>query len=432
MIRLLAATSVYFLLVASLSAQETAVPQVTTSLDKSTAIPGQPLLYRVTVLVPTWLPSPPVFPNFEVPNVMVRLPSRASGPTSKTIDSETWSGVTRAYRLYPLIPGKFQIPSGAIQITYADAGTSQPIKTDVLTEAFEIVGEIPLGAEDLSPFLAARSLSLERKVEGNPDALEAGAALTITTTAKVAGVPPMVVPALSGHMAIDGISVYPKEPVNEEEEDRGLLSGSRTEEVTLVAEFAGSYEIPEFSLSWYNLESGQIETETVPAIALSVTGTSSNSAEGRTPLNWRPFVLTVVITALFLAALVFAGRWAFPRISNWWVHRWCSFKTSESYSYLMLRRAVRERDFDAVSRAGSEWRNHLDDIAPALDWKTYETALLNLGQQWYAPGQRGHTSSAMHWRELTKTLQTLRKNYLIAKRHRTTVKLPSLNPPLRS
>ena len=101
-------------------AQEPAKPILRMEFKQTETIPGQPLVLRVTVLVPTWLPEAPVFPSLEVPNVMVRLPERASGPASERVKGETWSGVTRAYRLYPMKAGGFRIPPLPVTVTSAD------------------------------------------------------------------------------------------------------------------------------------------------------------------------------------------------------------------------------------------------------------------------------------------------------------------------
>ena len=54
-------------------------PIVRVEVTPETVSVGESVELKVTVLVPTWLPEPPVFPSFEVPNVQVRLPERAAG-----------------------------------------------------------------------------------------------------------------------------------------------------------------------------------------------------------------------------------------------------------------------------------------------------------------------------------------------------------------
>ena len=70
---------------------------------------GEPVQLRVTVLVPTWFAKPPVFPTFELANAVTRLPPDSSYPTSESINNETWSGIVRNYRIYPLSAAAYSL-----------------------------------------------------------------------------------------------------------------------------------------------------------------------------------------------------------------------------------------------------------------------------------------------------------------------------------
>lgn len=419
-----------FLAVSPVAAQDTQIPEIRTSLEEDTAVPGQPLIYRVTVLVPTWLPTPPVFPSYETPNVVVRLPSRASGPTSETINGETWSGVTRSYRLYPMTAGTFQIPAGTIKVTYADPDDQQPVVVDVQTEGFEITGKLPDGAENLDPFLAAKSLTLERTVEGKTDGMKVGDALTVKTVAKVTGVAPMFVPPLAEASPGDGVASYPKEPVLDEKEDRGLLSGMRTEETALVAEAAGTYTLPEKTLSWYNLESGAVETATVPEITFDVTGTAAETpVEPAAQFNWRNLAWSLVVVA-FLAGLAFlAWRTFFPKIRRIANDLQARYHASEGYLFGKLVKAIERRDFDATLQCGSAWKHAVHGGIRAGDWMDYEQALHQCGALTYSEN-RGLTGKDedTRWTHLLQTARTMRRTQRNDRQTAARSALPGLNP----
>ena len=102
MIRLLA---VLLLLALPAVAQE---PVLRMEMDASEAVPGQAVSLRLTVLVPTFMPDPPVWPSYEAPDLLVRIAS--TGPVSERIDGETWSGVSRRYLVAPMLPGAVDLP----------------------------------------------------------------------------------------------------------------------------------------------------------------------------------------------------------------------------------------------------------------------------------------------------------------------------------
>ena len=111
---------------------------------------GQPVALRLTVLVPTFMPQPPVLPSFETPDLMVRLNGRATNPTSRRIDGETWSGITRSYSLYPMVQGRFDLPAQEVGVVYMDA-TSTEQRVQIPTEPVSFTAGLPEGADGLDP-----------------------------------------------------------------------------------------------------------------------------------------------------------------------------------------------------------------------------------------------------------------------------------------
>ena len=57
-------------------------PIVRVSVTPETVSVGESAELRVTVLVPTWFPRPPVYPAFELANAITRLPADSSYPVS--------------------------------------------------------------------------------------------------------------------------------------------------------------------------------------------------------------------------------------------------------------------------------------------------------------------------------------------------------------
>ena len=93
-------------------------PQIEVTAEQDEVTVGQPYILRVKVLVPTFMPKPPVFPTFEVPGLIVRLPERSTSPVSERVDGDTWAGVQRTYRIYPMQVGITEIPDQQLSIVY--------------------------------------------------------------------------------------------------------------------------------------------------------------------------------------------------------------------------------------------------------------------------------------------------------------------------
>ncbi|WP_417672107.1 hypothetical protein [Roseibium sp.] len=412
-----------FLLAAPAFAADGPKPVLRMDFPEATAVPGQALTLRVTVLVSTWMPKPPVFPSFEVPNVLVRLPSRASNPTSERVDGETWSGITRAYRLYPLVPGQFQIPAQTLRLTYADPETREAIETTLETDAISFQGQVPVGGEELSPFIAATSLSVSQTIDGAPEDMVPGSAVTRRLKISASGVPMMAVPPMLGGNTQPGLSSYISEPVITETENRGVLSGTREEAVTYVAEAGGRFHIPPITLDWFNLKSGQVETIHVEGIDFAVRADTPPKID--TPVDWRQWAITAVLFLAIGVALMALARWAAPRLRttlrNWRAER----RASETFAYKAALSALRRRDFDTSVKSLRLWKERTQIDEP--DWHAVESGLAVLGKSLYGTSTAPSDRSA--WEGLQQSVRDTRSRLRQQRRTAASSRLlPPLNP----
>lgn len=404
-------------------AQDASGPILRSELEKSSAVPGQPIVLRITILVPTWMPKPPEFPSFEVPNVMVRLPERASGPTSEPIDGETWSGVTRAYRLYPMTVGRFQIQAQPIVVTYADPDTQEPVVVELRTEDIIFEGVAPQGAGGLIPFIAAEKLTIEQTIEGEPGNLEPGNSFERSVTARIAGTTPIVLPALIPPLTEPGIAAYPREPVVNETDNRGALSGTRAESVTYVAQAGARVSVPPIRLRWFNLKSGQIETAETDGFEIVSRGPLP---EPPTAFDWRAVLPRLVLGAVIVAALAMAIRWAWPRVAVWQRRRHAAWLASERCAFEQALAALKQRNFSAATRAIDHWAL-LCPSGSDGESAQLSMAMAGLGMAYYGSGDT--PPSPGQWSDVTAALTGARRTRLAASASALAGKtLPPLNP----
>lgn len=396
-----------------------AVPVLETSFEETETVPGQPLTLRLTVYVPTYLPRPPVWPSLEAPNLLVRLPGRSTGPVSKSIGGQTWAGVSRRYLISPMVPGAFSLPPQEVGVTYADPETNEPVRTTLSTEAIAFRGTVPKGAEGLDPFLAATSLSLDQTVEGEPGAMTPGDSVTRTVTARIAGTSSMFVPELLPAAVLPGVAAYPAAPVTADRDQRGSLSGERTERVTYVAEGGGSGEAPAVSLDWYNLTSGKVETARVPGFAIAVDGPPVAAG---TPRDWRAIVLAAGAAFACLGLAAFAAVRLMPRARQVLADRHAAHLASEAYAFGRLKTVMARRDARALYGALDLWAGRLDGADPRRR-PDVAAALAAIGAARY--GASGPGDDGRAWRALAQAVTTARHD---ARRRTSASPLPPLNP----
>lgn len=410
------ACALAWLVLAPAMAQDAEAPRLTVDLDGDAAIPGQSVSLRLTVLVPTYMPKPPVWPSFETPNLLVRVAS--TGPTSSSIGGATWAGVTRRYLISPMVPGAVALPVASIVVTYADPATNEPVSATLQTDPFTITGTVPDGAEGLDPFVAADALTLSQTLDGDPAAMVPGDSVVRTVTATIRGTSPMFLPPLVATNPIEGVRAYPDEPVVEEKSERGIVSGTRTERVTYVAEGGGQGEAPAVTLGWYDLGAGAVETAEVSGFAIAVEGPPAARAE---PRDWRMLALWAAGATVALLAFVLVLRRVLPLARRALVARRAAWLASEAHAFRTLMHVVARRDHAALRPALDLWATRVRPADPRRD-RRLSDALLALGAARYGPGR---VDEAAAWGHLAGALENVRHT---AAPHRRSLALPPLNP----
>ncbi|MBY8977161.1 BatD family protein [Rhodobacteraceae bacterium NNCM2] len=377
------------------------LPIVELELEAENIVPGQSTRLRLTVLVPTYMPKPPVLPGYDLPNLMVRLPEKSTLPISRRVGGETWSGIQRSYAISPLAPGAIDLPAQTVTVTYADPANNQPLTVEQMTEGLTLTGVVPEGAEGLDPFIAAEGIELAQQIDGEATNIDPGSAVTRRIVATVEGTTPLLVPPLVPGGGQIGLAAYAKEPVVDLKADRGVFSGSRTEEVTYMAEGGGRFSLPPVELLWFNLGSGEIETASVEGVEITVNGPPAGGGEAaRDRAGLRPLLI-----GLGLAALVGLLLWRlWPPFRRWQVRRREAYAASEDYAYRRARRLIGAEDYDAAVKAIGLWWSRLAPQGESLP-EALSAALLDIGRDRFGAADT-RTGS---WQTVKREIEQARK-----------------------
>ncbi|MCG7518218.1 hypothetical protein [Ruegeria sp. Ofav3-42] len=393
-----------------LMAQTELQPQVSAEVPTEPVTVGQPAIVRIKVLVPTFMPSPPVFPSLEQENLLVRLPERASGPVSETVNGETWSGVQRSYRLYPLQAGQVVFGAQDVIVTFADPDTNAPTQVSVSLPELTLNAVVPKGARDLDPLIIATGFEVDQQIEGSTE-MENGGAITRRLTSKITGTTPFLVPELIPEIQNPLLRAYPKEPRFTESEDRGILSGQRVDEITYLAQDGGQTELPPISVRWYNLETDQVETIDIESVELTLA-----------PPKWQPPGAESILTALIWFAVLGLAFWGVlrffgPRIKTWNQMRQKKYQESPEFALNVLTTALQERDFSKTYSALEMWKARSDFPEMAIG---LERRLAKIGAAKYSTHKE---DSGADWAAAISELKALGQT----QRHLSDP-LPPLNP----
>jgi hypothetical protein len=366
-IRCLAALLALLVFTASNAQEE---PIVRAEITPAEINVGEPARLRITVLVPTWFPRPPVFPSFELSNAITRLPPDSSFPTSERVGADTWSGIVRNYRIYPMIGASYRIDGLAMRVTYANPG-SDPVVADVAIPAVEFRGVVPAGAETLDPYLAGSRFDVTRELEGDVQDLEAGDALVLRYIAELDGLPAMFIPPLAPDIGAAGVSVYADQPVVEDGEP-----ARRTETVTLVFDTGGEFALPGVDIDWWNVESQQLESAAIEPMTFRVTGPAPlpPPVEESVAVDWRSMLAVILVAGL----LIVGYRHALPRIRETRAAARAARARSEQFAFRELQSALRNDQAAEAHRRMLVW---LARIAPDCDIRSFARRFGDAGLQ---------------------------------------------------
>ena len=356
------------------SAQQTTAPEpiVTVTVNPPRVVVGQQVTVKMMVLAPNYMPSPPVLPDFQIRNAVTRGLGNVN--QSETRDGVSYAGILYEAAVFPQEVGSYAFAGGKVTVTYAaDPPQTRTVAIEMPRVAFEAF--IPEAARDLDPFVSASSLALEQKVERSSQDLKVGDSIKRTITVKVAGTPAMLVPP-PAFGKIDGLALYPDEPVLQDNLDRrsSVLSGTRTDAATYMLQRAGDYTLPAIDFAWWNARDSKIErargdavmvhVADNPALQASAPGEPSGASwDWHAPVFWLLDHWLLTVIALLLAGAV---TWFVPaavrEIRERMAARRSAYLASEAWSFAQLRSAIHGHDPQKAYFALLGW---LDRLTPA-------------------------------------------------------------------
>lgn len=129
-----------------------------------------------------------------------------------------------------------------------------------------------------APWLPAASLTLSDESD-LPSEIKVGEPLTRTLKLRAQGLGFEQLPELELN-APAGAEVYPDKPDTRTRDDGSWLYGERTRKFAIVPTRPGSLTLPAVEVKWWNTTTDQIETASLPAREITVTGAALTTSPG--------------------------------------------------------------------------------------------------------------------------------------------------------
>jgi hypothetical protein len=374
------------------SAQDAGAPTpiLRASIEPSRVVVGQPVTLHIDVLVPNYLTTPPVFPDFQLRNAVTR--PLATINMSEQHAGVTYAGMRRDFAIHPQEPGAYALADQAIVVTYAaDPPRTQTVTVTLPRLSFEAF--IPDAAAAIDPFVAATRFTLRQSIEGASPDMKVGDAVIRTVTIEAQGIPSMLLPPVS-LAAPAGIAVYPDQPSLQDRSDSrtDVLTATRIDRATFMLQQPGDYVLPGIEIAWWNLGDQTIQRARADAVTVHVApnpalAPSAGSTEAAKTSRWRTAIASLAahwrLVALATGGLLVLG-WLFwratPALAERLRSRREAYRRSEAAAFAHLRKTARRADPAATYFALRAWLERFAPAAPthtvqALAAATQDTAL---------------------------------------------------------
>jgi hypothetical protein len=289
-----------------------AAPTAANVFMETSASPEQPYVQAaVHLTVRLYIAEALYHASLELPEssdfVVKRLGSDESSEAER--NGRTYEVVTRRFLLFPLHSGNLTLPGPILDAEVAVRQPSSASSGDpfggfyggpsfggmlqtvrpVRVHASPIVLSVrPRPASAVGSYwLPGRDVTLS--AAWNPAKLTAqtGDPVTLDLDLQATGLAAAQLPDLPSLLSLPaGLKAYPDQPKLDDSTQNGELVGSRDQTVALIADSPGHYSIPALTVKWWDTQTDQPRTATLPARSLTILpapGSNAAAASGPAP-----------------------------------------------------------------------------------------------------------------------------------------------------
>ncbi len=432
-------------------------------VNKETIYVQEQLLFTVRLYYTINGIRNPQFTELEMADTVIQLIG-SPNQYEKLIDGVRYGVYEKRYVIFPQRSGPLEIPDILFRGEVTDGSSNfvfRNLNTRRVTAFIEgitiQVAERPEAARNNQFWLPVGNLTLEENWNIDLSNLKVGDSAIRTITMVADGLDGAVLPPFSP-VEIQNLNLYPDPPDIQRTFVDGRIVGTRVESTTLVPVIAGSIEIPEVSIPWWNINTDQQERTVIAATFINVA-----TIEGEVPseqtvistvnieelleaapvidqsmidaqaeaqfievravwLNWLialAFLIVMIsIYSLLLAPNKHAIRAFFDtQLAN--LIKKYSPENNEWVAYRQLVIACRKQDLIRIRESLIQWSNHfldtrtlltMEDILEQTESIELHEHVTQIQAALFSIGSKKHAELSFDSHELIKLTTSLRKN----------------------
>ena len=243
-----------------------------TSLKQEAGIwMGQGVVMVVELLAPGYFAGAASFDLPRVPGVLIVPPVGSPLVSNEEIGGVSYTVQRHELMLYSQVEGTATVPACEVRLRFKRSPLDHDaVEQAVKTQEVSFKAVRPPGAKPGQTIITSVDLKLEETWRPEPGAnAKVGDAFVRTLKWSASDLTGMAFPPFRP-APIRGLGIYPAEPVVADAEDRGTLSGRRTDTVTYVCKTGGHFEIPPLAVTWWDPEAKELKKLAFKAHAFDV------------------------------------------------------------------------------------------------------------------------------------------------------------------
>ena len=217
----------------------------------------------------------PQFTELEMEDTVIQLIG-SPNQYEQIIEGVRYGVYEKRYVIFPQRSGPLEIPDILFRGEVTDGSSNfvfRNLNTRRVTAFIEgitiSVNERPVDAQEFDNWLPVTNLSISEEWSTDLENLSVGDSITRTITLTADGLDGAVLPPFSPE-TLDGINVYQDPASIERTYVDGSIVGTRVESSTLVPVIAGTIEIPEIVIPWWDVSSDELKEAVITAKSIQV------------------------------------------------------------------------------------------------------------------------------------------------------------------
>ena len=236
--------------------------------------------------------------SFSIPHIPQTVIVNVGSPvvSSEEIGDVSWFVQTHEFALFTQAEGTIEVPSFEVRFTDHDGFTGPEVDHTEQVPPISFEVKRPPDSADLGFLVTTDNLEVTETWDPQPGDVKQGDVFHRTITQEADQVTAMAL-APPPTTAPSGVRVYTDEPQLKDDTQRGEFRGTRSDTITYLLEKPGMITIPAIKYTWWNPDSQEYGSKTLPAVTFDVAPLPQPAATAestKTDFRWVPWLIALL------------------------------------------------------------------------------------------------------------------------------------------